>query len=71
MEAGIQNTGIAIFILRFALEQPQADLTTVVPVAVAIMTPFPLMAYYLCYKGREWYRRPSHNDYIEVPSNEI
>lgn len=54
VEAGIQNTGIAIFILRFALGQPEADLTTVVPVAVAIMTPFPLMAYYLCYKGREW-----------------
>lgn len=55
VEAGIQNTGIAIFVLRFALPQPEADLTTVVPVAVAIMTPFPLMAYYLCYKGRELY----------------
>lgn len=53
VEAGIQNTGIAIFVLRFALGQPQADLTTVMPVAVAIMTPFPLMAYYCCYKGRE------------------
>lgn len=54
VEAGIQNTGIAIFILRFALGQPQADLTTVVPVSVAIMTPFPLMGYYLCVKVREW-----------------
>lgn len=55
VEAGIQNTGISIFVLRLALTQPEADLTTVVPVAVAIMTPFPLMAYYLCYKGRELY----------------
>lgn len=55
VEAGIQNTGISIFILKLALGQPEADLTTVVPVAVAIMTPFPLMAYYLCYKGRELY----------------
>ncbi|XP_058977929.1 ileal sodium/bile acid cotransporter [Musca domestica] len=46
IETGIQNTGIAIFLLR-SLPQPQADLTTVVPVAVAIMTPFPLLALYL------------------------
>lgn len=28
VEIGIQNTGISIFLLRFALPQPQADLTT-------------------------------------------
>lgn len=28
LETGIQNTGIAIFLLRFTLPQPQADLTT-------------------------------------------
>lgn len=54
VEAGIQNTGIAIFVLRHALNQPEADLTTVLPVSVAIMTPFPLIAFYLCLKGREW-----------------
>lgn len=55
IEAGIQNTGIAIFILRFALGQPQADLTTVIPVSVAIMTPFPLLFYYLYLKGKDRY----------------
>lgn len=55
IESGIQNTGIAIFILRFALAQPQADLTTVVPVAVAIMTPIPLLAFWICLKVRAWY----------------
>lgn len=55
IEAGIQNTGIAIFILRFTLEQPQADLTTVIPVSVAIMTPFPLLFYYLYLKGKDRY----------------
>ncbi|XP_055841449.1 P3 protein [Episyrphus balteatus] len=50
IETGIQNTGIAIFLLRFSLPQPQADLTTVIPVSVAIMTPFPLLALYLCKK---------------------
>lgn len=53
IEAGIQNTGIAIFILRFALGQPQADLTTVIPVSVAIMTPLPLIGFYFCLKIRD------------------
>lgn len=53
VETGIQNTGIAIFLLRFSLPQPEADLTTVVPVSAAIMTPFPLMALYLVLKLRE------------------
>lgn len=53
IEAGVQNTGIAIFLLRFALGQPQADLTTVIPVSVAITTPFPLLMYYIYLKGRD------------------
>uniref|UniRef100_A0A1I8NEP0 Sodium Bile acid symporter family protein n=1 Tax=Musca domestica TaxID=7370 RepID=A0A1I8NEP0_MUSDO len=54
IETGIQNTGIAIFLLR-SLPQPQADLTTVVPVSVAIMTPFPLLGlyFYRKYKGKK------------------
>lgn len=28
IETGVQNTGISIFLLRFSLPQPQADLTT-------------------------------------------
>lgn len=54
VEAGIQNTGIAIFVLRYALGQPEADLTTVMPVACAIMTPFPLIAFYICLTCRRW-----------------
>ncbi|XP_075156400.1 sodium/bile acid cotransporter 5-like [Haematobia irritans] len=46
IETGIQNTGIAIFLLR-SLPQPQADLTTVIPVSVALMTPIPLLVLYL------------------------
>ncbi|RZB40634.1 SBF domain containing protein, partial [Asbolus verrucosus] len=37
------ETGIAIFLLRFTLPQPETDLTTVAPVAVATMTPLPLL----------------------------
>lgn len=54
IESGIQNTGIAIFILRFALDQPEADLTTVIPVSVAIMTPLPLIGFYFCLRIRSW-----------------
>ncbi|KAL1451970.1 hypothetical protein WDU94_006294 [Cyamophila willieti] len=50
IETGIQNTGISIFMLRFSLGQPEADMTTVVPVAVALMTPLPLLLYYIYYK---------------------
>lgn len=53
VETGIQNTGIAIFLLTFSLDQPMADLTTVVPVSVAIMTPFPLLALYLGLKLKQ------------------
>jgi len=56
LEAGIQNTGISIFLLRLTLTQPQADLTTVVPVAVAIMTPVPLICYYIVQKAYQWRR---------------
>ncbi|XP_046594965.1 kinase D-interacting substrate of 220 kDa B isoform X6 [Neodiprion lecontei] len=42
VETGVQNTGISIFLLRFSLPQPAADLTTIAPVSVAIMTPIPL-----------------------------
>lgn len=54
LETGIQNTGIAIFLLRFTLPQPQADLTTVVPVAVAIMTPLPLLTILMYQKMLQW-----------------
>ncbi|XP_022121017.2 ileal sodium/bile acid cotransporter isoform X3 [Pieris rapae] len=50
IETGIQNTGIAIFLLRYALPQPEADLTTVVPVSVAIMTPIPMTMIYIYQK---------------------
>ncbi|XP_057327559.1 ileal sodium/bile acid cotransporter-like isoform X2 [Microplitis mediator] len=47
IETGIQNTGIAIFLLKSGMQQPAADLTTVIPVSCAIMTPIPLMILWL------------------------
>merc|ERR1712080_508236 len=43
IETGIQNTGMSIFMLWFTLSHPAGDLAAVVPVAVATLTPFPLL----------------------------
>ena len=50
IETGVQNTGIAIFILRVTLDQPEADINTVIPVAVAIFTPAPLVVLWILQK---------------------
>ncbi|XP_023322070.1 ileal sodium/bile acid cotransporter [Eurytemora carolleeae] len=55
VETGIQNTGMAIFMLWFTLDHPAGDLAAVVPVAVATLTPFPLLAALLYYKLRSMY----------------
>merc|ERR1719309_1042746 len=43
IETGIQNTGMSIFMLWFTRDHPAGDLAAVVPVAVATLTPFPLL----------------------------
>ncbi|XP_055299333.1 ileal sodium/bile acid cotransporter-like [Sitodiplosis mosellana] len=68
IEAGIQNTGISIFILRLALAQPQGDLTTVIPVSVALMTPVPLLFYYIYLKGKDRFSKHRRGA-VPVPTN--
>ena len=43
IETGIQNTGIAIVLLRVSLEPPDNDLGIVPPVIAAVFTPVPLV----------------------------
>ncbi|CAK1594551.1 unnamed protein product [Parnassius mnemosyne] len=71
IETGIQNTGIAIFLLRYALPQPEADLTTVVPVAVAIMTPIPMTAIYIYQKIKGCYDNRRQDKKILDESNSV
>ena len=52
IETGIQNTGMSIFMLWFTLSHPAGDLAAVVPVAVATLTPFPLLFALVYYKLR-------------------
>merc|ERR1719187_1837006 len=55
IETGVQNTGMAIFMLWFTLDHPAGDLAAVVPVAVATMTPLPLLFALVYYKLRARY----------------
>ncbi|CAH0401641.1 unnamed protein product [Chilo suppressalis] len=73
IETGIQNTGIAIFLLRYALDQPDADITTVVPVSAAIMTPIPMTAIYIFQKIRGCIvnRRNQHKKIVEDPPTPV
>ncbi|KAL6725804.1 hypothetical protein Aduo_007833 [Ancylostoma duodenale] len=43
IETGIQNTGIAILVLKASFAQPDADIGAVLPVIVACFTPGPLL----------------------------
>merc|ERR1719427_405188 len=58
IETGIQNTGMAIFMLWFTLDHPAGDLAAVVPVAVATLTPFPLLTALVYYNLRARFLKP-------------
>ncbi|KAH3778892.1 ileal sodium/bile acid cotransporter-like [Dreissena polymorpha] len=59
IETGIQNTGIAIVLLKVSLPPPDNDISIVAPIAAAIFTPIPMVAaiigyeiYKRCYKKK-------------------
>ncbi|VDM60056.1 unnamed protein product [Angiostrongylus costaricensis] len=43
IETGVQNTGIAILVIKASFSQPDADIGAVIPVIVACFTPGPLL----------------------------
>uniref|UniRef100_A0A8R1XU05 Uncharacterized protein n=1 Tax=Onchocerca volvulus TaxID=6282 RepID=A0A8R1XU05_ONCVO len=43
IETGIQNTGLAIMLLKFSFPDPDADISALIPVICATMTPVPLL----------------------------
>ncbi|KAL3859418.1 hypothetical protein ACJMK2_009641 [Sinanodonta woodiana] len=60
IETGIQNTGIAIVLLKVSLPPPDNDISIVPPVASSIFTPIPLVIaiitreiYLRCFKKKE------------------
>jgi len=68
VETGIQNTGMAIFMLWFTLDHPAGDLAAVVPVAVATLTPFPLLAALVYYniKNRLCPTEPKEKEMVDM-----
>lgn len=59
IETGIQNTGIAIVLLKVSLPPPDNDISIVAPIAAAIFTPIPMVIaiiwyeiYKRCYKNK-------------------
>merc|ERR1712156_757842 len=53
IETGVQNTGMSIFLLWLTLDLPLGDMTAVIPVAAATMTPLPLLAALIVMKIKE------------------
>jgi len=54
IETGIQNTGIAIVLLKVSLPSPDNDISIVAPIAAAIFTPVPMLVAII---GYEVYKR--------------
>merc|ERR1711874_323253 len=70
IETGIQNTGMAIFMLWFTLDHPAGDLAAVVPVAVATLTPFPLLAALLYYNLRSRLCGPDEKEMVDMKAEQ-
>merc|ERR1712241_1670096 len=68
VETGIQNTGMAIFMLWFTLDHPAGDLAAVVPVAVATLTPFPLLTALMYYNLKKRFCAPDDKEMVEMKS---
>ena len=65
IETGIQNTGMAIFMLWFTLDHPAGDLAAVLPVAVATLTPIPLLSALVYYNLKRRFCNPEDQDIVD------
>ncbi|WAR13134.1 NTCP5-like protein [Mya arenaria] len=75
IETGIQNTGIAIVLLKVSLPSPDSDLSIVAPIASAIFTPIPMLVaiiwyeiYKRCYKKKKEVYIDDHEGESDVES---
>jgi len=58
IETGIQNTGLPIVLMKLSLPQPDADMSIVGPIAIAMFMPLPLwIAFVVIAVRRRWLRR--------------
>lgn len=75
VETGVQNTGIAILLLKASFGQPDADIGSLIPVIVAAFTPGPLLlgaAVHLTFKWlRNRKQKSRDSDSIEKQAVEL
>ncbi|TKR73014.1 hypothetical protein L596_020382 [Steinernema carpocapsae] len=62
IETGIQNTGIAILLLKFSFPEPDADISALIPVIVASFTPAPLLLGMLVHRVIKAMRKRNMSD---------
>ena len=74
IETGIQNTGIAIVLLKVSLPPPDNDISIVAPIAGAIFTPIPMLVAITAYEiYKRCYRKKTEDYYLtdQGSSNKI
>ncbi|KAJ6634981.1 Solute carrier family 10 member 6 [Pseudolycoriella hygida] len=61
IEIAVQNTALTLFLLTFSLEPPAADISMIIPIAVSILTPLPMIIFIVIKKTRECLKRRKSN----------
>uniref|UniRef100_A0A0K0ETJ4 P3 protein n=1 Tax=Strongyloides stercoralis TaxID=6248 RepID=A0A0K0ETJ4_STRER len=61
IETGVQNTGIAILVLKAAFNSPQNDIACLIPILVACCTPIPLTGCYFIHKILNKFKKLKEN----------
>lgn len=65
IETGIQNTGIAIVLLKVSLPPPDNDISIVAPIAAAIFTPVPMLVAIISYEiYKRCFRKKTEEYYL-------
>lgn len=54
IEIGVQNTALTLFLLTFSLEPPIADISMIIPIAVSILTPVPMVIFIIIKRTLMW-----------------
>lgn len=66
IETGIQNTGVAIILLKVSLPPPDNDISIVAPIAAAVFTPIPMLIAIVSYEiYKRCYKKDHKGVYID------
>lgn len=66
IETGIQNTGIAIVLLKVSLPPPDNDIAIVPPIAAAIFTPAPMLVAIISYEiYKRCFKKKKEEPYLD------